>query len=547
MAAEVQVKRLLSLGILLLGLLGSALGAQEVRLQVLGTTDMHGHIEARDTYTLAPDAKGWAKVATLIRERRAANPHTVLVDCGDTLQGEPVNHVRARVSPELPEPSIAIMNALGYAAMAVGNHEYDFGLEALRAAEKQARFPFLSANTFAPKGSRTAFPASTRVTVAGVNVLIVGFTTPGVPRWMPPAAYGGYRFEDIVETARTLIPRLREREKADVVVVAMHSGLGSLPGARGDENAALRLAEEVPGLDLILTGHTHAFAKTQHKGVPILQARAHGRALMAADLTLRKAGSRWQVVAIQGDVVETRPEISDDAEVLALTGQLRALTATYLDTFATNLQTDLDTRFARMEDTPALQLLHQVQRQVTGAQLSAAACVNTRVYIPRGPTSVRQFWALMPYENGLVRLRITGEQLRKYLEHAARYYNYSHLPDLYAKGFGGYNFDMVDGVTYALDISRSPGERVVGLAFNGQPVRPEQTFTLALSTYRFYGAGGYRDAVGWTGEPEASFDRGLRNDLLAYVLARPSLALAPARNWRIIPALDRERVLQQHR
>jgi 2',3'-cyclic-nucleotide 2'-phosphodiesterase/3'-nucleotidase len=268
---------------------------------------------------------------------------------------------------------------------------------------------------------------------------------------------------------------------------------------------------------------------------------------MAADLTLRKAGSRWQVVAIQGDVVETRETVPDDAEALALTGPLRALADTYLNTFATNLQTDLDGRFARMEDTPLLQLFHQVQRQVTGAQLSAAACISTQVFIPRGATSVRQFYALMPYENGLVRLRVTGEQVRKYLEHAARYYNYSHLPDLYTKGYGGYNFDMIDGVTYALDISKAPGERVVGLAFNGQPVRPDQTFTLALSSYRYYGGGGYRAAVGWTAEPEASFENGLRNELLAYVLARPTLAPAPIRNWRIIPALDRERILQLKR
>lgn len=547
MVTEVQVKRLLSLGILLAGLLGTALRAQEVRLQVLGTTDMHGHIEARDSYTLAPDAKGWAKIATLIRQRREANPNTVLLDCGDTIQGEPVNYVRNRLHPDLPEPSVAVMNALGYAAMAVGNHEYDYGMEVLRGAEKQAKFPFLSANTFLGKGSRTAFPPFARIQAAGVTVLVVGFTTPGVPGWMAPTSYGNHRFADIVETARALIPRLREREKADVVVVAMHSGLGALPGSPGDENAALRLADQVPGIDLILTGHTHMTVKTQHKGVPILQARAHGRALMTADLTLRRSGSRWQVAAIQGDVLETRAETPDDPEVLSLTGQVRALTETYLNTFATNLQVDLDGRFTRMEDTAYMQLLHAVQRQVTGAQLSAAACMNPQVYIPKGPTSIRQFWAMMPYENGLVRLRVSGEQVRRYLEHAARYYNYPHLPDLYTKGFAGYNFDTLDGVSYALDISRPPGERVVGLTFNGQPVRPDQTFTLALSSYRYYGGGGYRAAVGWTAEPEAVFDGGLRNDLFAYLLARPSLAPAPTRNWRLIPSLDRERVLQLRR
>ncbi|MBK8726842.1 MAG: bifunctional metallophosphatase/5'-nucleotidase [Holophagaceae bacterium] len=541
------MKRLLSLWVVLAGLLAGGLPAQEVRIQVLATTDMHGHITAQNSYSLTPEPKGWAKIATMIRQRREANPNTVLVDCGDTLQGEPVNYVQSHLRQDLPEPSIAIMNALGYAAMAVGNHEYDFGMGVLRAAEKQARFPFLSANTFHPKSRKEAFPAFTKVTVGGVSVLIVGFTTPGVPSWEPPANYGGLGFADIVETARTLIPKLRDREKADVVVVAMHSGLGTLPGATGDENAALRLAEQVPGIDLILTGHTHSLVKTQHKGIPILQGRAHGRALMTADLVLRKAGARWQLVAAQGDVVETAETVPDDAEALALTGPLRAATETYLNTFATNLQTDLDCRFARMEDTPAMQLLHQVQRQATGAQLSAAACIATQTYIPKGATSVRQFYALMPYENGLVRLKVTGEQVRRYLEHAARYYNYSHLPDLYAKGFGGYNFDTLDGVAYAMDISKAPGGRITTLTYNSQPVRPDQTFTLAMSSYRYYGGGGYKAAVGWTAAPEATFENGLRNDLLAFVLARPSLNPVPVRNWRIIPALDRERILQLKR
>jgi 2',3'-cyclic-nucleotide 2'-phosphodiesterase/3'-nucleotidase len=247
------------------------------------------------------------------------------------------------------------------------------------------------------------------------------------------------------------------------------------------------------------------------------------------------------VAAVQGEVFEVGAEVPEDPEVLALTAPLRAATDTYLDTFATNLQTDLDARFARMEDTPLLQLLHQVQRQRTGAQLSAAACIDDRVY------SVRQFYAMMPYENDLVRVRLSGEQVRKYLEQAARYYNYSHLPELTTKGFGGFNYDMVDGVTYTLDISRNPGERVGNLRYNGQPVRPDQMFTLAMTTYRFHGGGGYKAAVGWGDTPEAVFQGGLRNDLLAYVLARPALTLAPARNWRLIPSIDRERVLRLRR
>ena len=229
-------------------LIAVGLQAQEARIQILGTTDMHGHVRAEDTYSLQPMNQGWAKITTLIRRQKALNPNTVLVDCGDTIQGEPLNYVRNVLRRDLPEPSLAIMNALGYAAMAIGNHDFDFGLPLLREAEKQAQFPLLSANTVDAKG-QPGFPTHTLVTVAGIRVALLGFTTPGVPTMTEPGNYEGLFFRDIVSVAKKLVPRVREQDKADVVIVLMHSGLGALEGREGDENAALRLADQVPGLE----------------------------------------------------------------------------------------------------------------------------------------------------------------------------------------------------------------------------------------------------------------------------------------------------------
>lgn len=518
------------------------LQAQEARIQILGTTDMHGHVLAEDTYSLQPANLGWAKIATLIHRQQAENPNTILVDCGDTIQGEPINYVHNVLRRDLPEPSIAIMNALGYAAMVVGNHEYNFGMEVLRSAEKEAKFPFLSANTVDAKG-RGAFQASALVTVAGVRVLLLGFTTPAIPRMEEPENYAGLRFRDIVATAKTLVPQLKAQEKADVVVALLHSGLGAVDGREGDENEALRLADQVPGLDAIFTGHTHQAIQTEHKGVPILQAQAYGQALAVVNLDLRKEGDHWRVLSSQGRLLRPDTDTPVDAEVLRLTADLRAATNRYLDTPVTNLLTDLDARWTRMEDTPLAQLLHQVQRQATGAQLSAVACPDPRIFIPKGPTSVRQFYALLPFDNRLARIRITGDQLRRYLEHAARAYNFSWQPDLFNREVPFYDVDTVDGVTYALDLGKPVGSRVVGLSYQGRPVRPEESFTLALSTYRLRGGGGYMAAIGFTGQPELVTRALQRNLLLAYVLARPTLTVAAVNNWRTIPYLDRERLL----
>lgn len=539
-----SLRSLLRTSLALLLATGLAWG-QQLKLQVLGTTDMHGNVMPQDTYTLAPENKGWAKLATLIRQLKAENPNTLLIDSGDTIQGEPINYVRTRLRPDLPEPSIAVMNELGYSAMAVGNHDFNFGLEVLRGVEKQAKFPFLSANTLYVKGGKPAFAPWTKVKVGEVTVLIVGFTTPWIPKWEEPENYPGLAFQDIVESAKALIPRLREKEKADVVIVTMHSGLGSLPGQSGDENAALRLADQVPGIDLILSGHTHSPISIQQKGVPILQAWAHGRALSVAELTLQKNKGKWSVVASQGRLAQPSPETPLDQAVLDLTASLRAATDTYLNTFATNLLTDLDGRWCRLEDTGLMQLLHGVQRTATNAQLSAVSWTSSRIFIPKGPTSVRQFYVLEPYENKLARIRISGKQLRDYLEFSARAYNFSHDPELFNKSVFFYDVDQIDGCTYELDLSQPVGQRVKNLSYQGRPVQDDQSFTLCLSTYRLRGGGGYMDAIHFKGQAEYITPQLQRNLLLSYLLNRPSLSPVPVNAWRTIPALDRERVMQQ--
>ena len=526
-------------------LLTGGLQAQEMRLQVLSTTDLHGHVMPEDTYSLQPANLGWAKLATLIRRQKAGNPNTILVDSGDTIQGEPINYVRHRLRRDMVEPDVAVMNALGHAAMALGNHEFDFGMEILRECEKQAKFPWISANAVNAADGQPAFRPFTKVKVGEVTVGILGLTTPWIPRWSEPESYKGLRFDDAVATARLWVPRLREKERVDLVIVSMHSGLGSLPGAEGDENAALRLADQVPGIDAILTGHTHRPIVTRHKGIPILQAHMHGLALGVLDLGLRREKGVWKVVSSEGRLMKPEDGTEPDPEVLALTAELREGARTYLDTFATNLSADLDARFARMEDTPLLQLLHRQMREATGAQLSAMAAFNTRLFIPKGPTSVRQWYALLPYENRLARIRISGAQLRAYLEHAATYYNRAYETELVSGKLGGWDFDTVEGVTYVIDLMKPAGQRIQNLLFQGQPVRPDQSFTLALTSYRLRGGGGYLEAIGWTGEPELVTAEPHRNLFLDRILASPTLTLDPVdHNWRTLPYLDRERVLQ---
>jgi len=517
------------------------LNAQEVRLQVLTTTDLHSQVLPQDSYTLQPANRGWARLAALIRGLKAANPNTLLVDCGNATGGDPIGYVWSRLKSDLPEPSMAIMNSLGYSAMVPGGQEFDHGLGQMRAIEDQAQFPWLAANVVSPDGHRV-FTPYVKLDAGGPQVAIIGVVAGARPLQAGDAA-GAPVFTDPVAAVRGLIPLLREKERVDLVIVALHAGPGQTPCAGAEDTLAGCLASQIPGIDLILTSHTRQPAAAEPGGVPVLQAGAGGQTLGVAELTLRKgAKGRWDVLSRHLRVQPPGPD--PDPAVLELTAPLRAATETYLNTFATSLGVDLDGRWARMEDTPLMHLLHAVARQASGAQITALASPGSHLFIPRGPTSVRQFYALQPDEARMVRIRVTGRQLRAYLEYAARFYDFSHNPDLFNKAVDPRDFDTLGGCSYVLDISRPVGQRVVSLQVEDRPVKEDQVFTLGLPSSRL-AQGGYLEAIGWTGQPEFISPVPFRNQLLEYVLARPTLAPAGTDHWHIVPALDRERVLAQ--
>jgi 2',3'-cyclic-nucleotide 2'-phosphodiesterase/3'-nucleotidase len=518
-----------------------ALEAQDARVQVLMTADLHGHVLPQDSYTLQPANQGWARLATLVRGLRAGNAQTLAVDCGEATQGEPINYVWSRFNRQAPEPTMAIMNSLGYQAMVVGAQDLDRGLEQARAVEEQALFPWLAANVVLTPGGQRAFTPYLKLDLGGVSAAVLGLAAVPNPAAVPP----GLAYQDPVAVAKALVPVLREKEKVDLVVVAIHGGplRGDCSGL--DDNPVACLATQVPGIDLILAGRSRQALATEVKGVPVLQVGQGGQALGVAEFAFNRRHGRWEKASRQVRVLAPGPDTRPDPQVLDLTASLRAATETYLNTFATSLGVDLDGRWARMEDTPLMRLLHTVARQASGAQITALATPGARIFIPRGVTSVRQFYALCPSDQRLARIRVTGRQLRAYLEQAARFYSFSHSPDLFNRAVDPEDYDTLDGCTYALDISRNPGQRVVDLKVQGQPVKDDQTFTLGLPARRLTGAGGYLEAMGWSGRPDFLTPVPFRNYLLDYVLSRPTLSPAAGDTWRIIPALDRERIVAQ--
>ena len=272
---------------------------QTKTITLLDTTDSHGHILPWDYYENHPADLGLIKIATLVKQARADAPDALLLDCGDTTEGTPFAYYFARKDTAKPNPEILAFNAMHYDAMALGNHEFNFGLDEMWKAKRESNFPWLAANIKQRYKNGVPFFRPYYIkNLAGIRVGIVGFVTPGIPRWEIPANYKGYEFEPIVEAAKTVIPEVRKQ--VDLLVVIMHSGLDRNPetgiapaDAPADaENAAWELAEQEPGIDVIFFGHTHReLPEKVVNGVLMSQPKNWGISLSRAEVKMsRNAG-----------------------------------------------------------------------------------------------------------------------------------------------------------------------------------------------------------------------------------------------------------------
>ena len=512
---------------------------------VLSTTDMHGRIFPIDYYSNKYDNVGIAKVATLIKEARKNDPNLLLVDSGDTIQGTPLEYFHNKRNNTPPDPMMLAMNALHYDAMAVGNHEYNFGLKVLEKARKEAGFPWLSANTYDKATGQPHYKPYIVKEVAGVKIGVLGLTTPGVPNWDNPPNYAGLEFHEPVAEARKWVPILRDQEKVDVVVIAMHMGLeedlrtGEInPGQVPHENEAIAIAKEVPGVDVIFMGHTHREVPAVYiNGVLLTQANHWGRHLARADLYLQKAGSGWRMYAKSARTIPADDRVEPDRDIVKLAEPYDHETQGWLSRVIGDSSQELTAREARFRDTAILDLIQKVQLEAGKADVSMVASFNADARIAKGPVSVRDIAGLYVYENTLAVLEVTGQQLKDALEHSAKYYKPyvpgKPLTDLVDEKIPAYNFDIAEGVTYDLDISKPIGQRIQNLRFHGQPLSPTKKLRLATNNYRVNGGGGYTMYKNAPVVYRSSEE--IRELIIDWVERNKTIPVTPNNNWRILP------------
>ena len=517
-------------------------GGGTLDLVVAATTDVHGRARGWDYYANAADTtRGLARVGTIIDSLRRAAVMPVVVDGGDIIQGNPLAYVAARVDTTMTNPVIAAMNAIQYDAAAIGNHEFNFGLATLERAVREAEFPLLAANAYTTTGQRAFHPwaISTR---HGVKIGIVGATNPGSMVWDRDNLAGKIVIRDIVPEVATAVREVRATGAA-VVIVLVHSGLNepssydTVAAPVASENVAARIAHAVPGIDLIVYGHSHKeMADTVINGTLLMQPRQWATSVAIAHLGLVRRDGRWHVATRRSSIVPVAGHREFPA-VIAVTQEGHRAAIRYATTPIGTTPVAWHADSARVVDTPLIDFILSVEQRASGAQLASTAAYSTDASLAAGPITVARLSALYPYDNTLRAVRISGAQLRAYLEQSARYFQ--RTPD---GRFGidasipGYNYDMVSGVDYTIDVSQPVGERIVTLTYEGRAVAPTDTFTMALNNYRQTGGGGFsmlRDAP-------VVYDRQLEIRQLLIDEVRRRGTISPADyfhpNWRIVPA-----------
>ncbi|MGW2729778.1 bifunctional metallophosphatase/5'-nucleotidase [Streptomyces sp. NPDC001494] len=505
-------------------------------LTVMGTTDLHGHVFNWDYFKdaeysdKAGNAQGLARVSTLVESIREEKGrcNTLLLDAGDTIQGTPLTYYYAKVDPITAKggpvhPMAQAMNAIGYDAAALGNHEFNYGIETLRKFEDQLDFPLLGANAVDAKTLKPAFPPyfMKKFHVPGappVKVAVLGLTNPGIAIWDKAYVQGKLAFPGLEEQAAKWVPKLRAMG-ADVVVVSAHSGTSG-NSSYGDqlpyvEDAAANVARQVPGIDAILVGHAHleipelkVVNEKSGRTVVLSEPLCFAERLSVFDIELVFDKGRWEVESVSASLRDSRT-VADDPRITKLLKDEHDKVVAYVNQVVGRATQTLTTVEARYKDAPIIDLITKVQEDVVKAALAGTEYASLPVIaqaspfsrtsqIPAGDVTIRDLSGLYVYDNTLVAKLMTGAQVRAYLEYSAAYYvqtaagaavDVEKLTN--AGGRPDYNYDYVSGLSYDIDVAQPAGSRIRNLTFGGAALDDAQQFVLAVNNYRANGGGAF--------------------------------------------------------
>jgi 2',3'-cyclic-nucleotide 2'-phosphodiesterase/3'-nucleotidase len=568
---KISKYKLLTGYILIFLLLISCSGNREIKIAILETTDVHGVILPYDFIEKTKLDASLASSFTYIKKVRNEKDATVLLDNGDNLQGQPEVYYYNFIDTVSPHICPEVMNFMAYDACTVGNHDIEAGHAVYDRLVKLYNFPLLAANAVNSKTGKPYFKPYYIVVRKGLRIAVFGLVTPAIPNWLPEELYSGIEFKDMVETAKKWMPEIL-KEKPDLVVGLFHSGWDkSREILRVDsplsENGSAAVAYNVPGFDIILTGHDHRLANEKivnsaGDSVLILDGGSHSEKIAEADISFfsKKIKGKRQL-KISGKIINSADYKPDPEFVNKFTSQYTTIEE-YVNRVIGTSSVTISSRDAYFGPSAFVDMIHSAQLEITGADISFAAPLSFDVQIAKGPVTVGDMFKLYRFENMLYTMTLSGAEIQKYLEYSySEWLNTMKKPgDLLLKlrtdkdgkpaltdgkaRFVNqpYNFDSAAGINYTVDVGKPAGSKIFISGFtDGRPFEKNKIYKVAVNSYRGNGGGGHFISGAGIDKDElrsrliASTDRDLRYYILKSIEEKKTINPLPLNNWKIIP------------
>lgn len=546
--------------LLLLPVLLFSSGCQKetTTIRIATTTDVHGMIFPYDLVRREIADHSLSHIYNYVTEQRQIRDTLFfLLDNGDFLQGQPTVYYFNFVDTLHPHLSARVMNYMGYSAGSVGNHDIEAGPAVYNKLRKELNFPWLAANAVYESTGDPYFKAYTILKAGKKKIAVLGLITPGIPHWLPKNLWPGMEFRDMVETASEWIPKILKEEQPDLVVGLFHSGTDASYGGSTEsylnDNAVLLVARQVPGFDVIFAGHDHRVSDQWilsdfGDSVLVVDPGSHARFAGEVTVTFKPDGAK---VLVARNVPMKDYVPSND--FLQLFSEDYEKVSSYLNDTITWLNEEINGLDAIFGPSSMMSLIHHVQLELSGADISFTAPLSLSAKLKKGPLLVSDMFKLYRFENMLYTMELSGAEIDGFLEHAAGvWFNNMTGPGdhllLFNPDDAGrlanpyYNFSTAAGINYSVDVSRPEGDRVSIISFqDGSPFGESEIYQVAINSYRGNGGGGHLTqgaGIPLSELPQRitwSTDIDLRYHLMQHLSGQKTLKAEINSNWTIVP------------
>ena len=542
--------------------LTSILPAQEreVKLKVVQTSDIHGNYYPYDFIRRREATGSLARVHALVqKERETYGENLILLDNGDILQGQPTAYYYNYIDTVAPH-----LNFMGYDAGNMGNHDVETGRAVFDRWAGDCRFPILGVNIVDIATGETHFKPYEVLERDGVKIVVLGMITPAIPVWLSENLWKGLRFDDMEETARKWMKIIREQEKPDLVIGMFHAGQDAqLMGGKYRENASVEVARNVPGFDIVLMGHDHAreckrVCNMVGDSVLVMDPASNGVVVSNVDITLKLRDGKVIDKKIDGILSDTQ-DYGVSEEFMQRFAPEYAAVQNFVSKKIGSFTETISTRPAYFGSSAFIDLIHELQLAISGADISFAAPLSYDTEIRKGDIFVNDMFNLYKYENMLYTMRLTGKEIRDALEMSYDLWtNRMKFPDDHIllfreklregatdrasfKNFS-FNFDSAAGIIYTVDVTKPDGEKVAILSMaDGTPFDMDKMYKVAVNSYRGNGGGELLTKGAGISQDELkeriihSTDKDLRYYLMQYIEQKKVIEPRTLNQWKFIP------------